>query len=93
MKCYLTAVEAKLLQPVNETFCSIPTDGVNCCNLDRLTSRALVAQCKPIKKGQSGDGGSGVSLMIKSTKIRRGRRRKFTQWGLHTFHHGNPPDL
>ena len=53
MKGYLTAVEVKLSQPVNETFCSVPTDGVNCCYLDCLTSGALVAQCKPIKRGDS----------------------------------------
>ena len=50
MKDYLTAVEAKLLQPVNETICSIPTDGANCCYLDRLIFGASVAQCQPAKR-------------------------------------------
>ena len=40
MKGYLKIVEAKLLQPVSETFCSVPTDGANCCYLDLLISRA-----------------------------------------------------
>ena len=40
MKGYLTIVEHKLLQPVNETFYSIPIDGANCCYLDRLISGA-----------------------------------------------------
>ena len=53
MKGYLTAVEGKLLQLVNETFCSVPIDDANCCNLDCLTYRALAAQCKPTKKGNS----------------------------------------
>ena len=40
MKGYLTTIEAKLLQLVNETFCSVPTNGDNYCYLDRLTSCA-----------------------------------------------------
>ena len=43
MKGCLTAVEAKLLEPIYETFCSIPTDDVNYCYLDLLTSGALEA--------------------------------------------------
>ena len=50
MKGYLTVIEAKLLQSVNETFCSIPTNGANCCNLDPLISGASAAQCKPAKR-------------------------------------------
>ena len=50
MKGCLIAVEAKVLQPVNETFCSIPTKGDNCCYLDRLTFGASVVQCEPTKK-------------------------------------------
>ena len=47
MKGNLTVVEAKLLQPVSETFCSVPIDGVNCCYLDHLTSGVSMTQCKP----------------------------------------------
>ena len=50
MKGYLIAVEAKLLLPVNETFYSISTDSANCCYLDRLTSRASMAQCQLEKR-------------------------------------------
>ena len=50
MKGYLTIVEAKLLQPVSETFYSFPTDGDNCCYLDRVTSGASTEQCKPTKR-------------------------------------------
>ena len=50
IKGYLTAVEAKLLQLVNETFCSMPTNGANCCYLGLLISGASVAQCKPAKR-------------------------------------------
>ena len=50
MKGYLTVVEAKILQLINETFCSIPIDGANCCYLDRLISEALTAQCKLEKR-------------------------------------------
>ena len=50
MKGYLIAVESKLLQPVKETFYSVPIDGANCCYLDRLTSGASAAQCKPAKR-------------------------------------------
>ena len=77
MKGYLTVVEAKLLHPVNETLCSVPTDDTNCCYLDCLISGALAAQCESCKKGCFGDGGSAASPMIKSVKIQRGRRRKF----------------
>ena len=51
MKGYLTVVEAKLLQPLSDTFCSFPTNGANCRYLDRLTSRASTVQCKPAKNG------------------------------------------
>ena len=50
-KGYWQVVGAKLLRVVDETFCSIPTDGTNCCYLDRLTSRASATRCKPAKKG------------------------------------------
>ena len=94
MKGYLTVVEAKLLQLVSETFCSFPTDNANFCYLDRLLFGALATQCKPEKKKwRSYGGGSTASPMIKSAKIQRGRRRKFTQFGLHTSYHGDPPDL
>ena len=66
MKGYLTVVEAKLLQPVSETFYSFPTDEVNCHYLDCLTSGASVAQCKPVKKGGSNGGRLTASPMIKS---------------------------
>ena len=49
MKSYLTAVEAKLSQLVNKTFCYVPIEGINCCYLDRLTFEASTAQCKPTK--------------------------------------------
>ena len=49
MKGYLIAVEIKLSQPLNETFCSVPTDDANFCYLNCLTSGALAAQCKPAK--------------------------------------------
>ena len=39
---YRITVRAKPLHVVDETFCSIPTDGANCCYLDRLTLRASV---------------------------------------------------
>ena len=68
MKGCLTVVEAKLLQPISETFCSIPTDNANCCYLNHLTSGASKAQCQPTKFD---DGGSAASPMIKSAKIRR----------------------
>ena len=48
-KGYCKAVAAKLLQVVDETFCSGPTEGANCYYLDRLTFGALAAQCKPAK--------------------------------------------
>ena len=51
MKGCLTAVEAKLLQLVNENFCLIPTDDASCSYLDRLTFGASTTQCKPAKKG------------------------------------------
>ena len=51
MKGYLTVIEAKLLKHVSKTYYSFPTDGANCCYLDRLTSGASARQCKPIKKG------------------------------------------
>ena len=50
MKGYLIVVETKLLQLVNETLCSVPKDGANCCYLDHLTSRASATQCQPIKR-------------------------------------------
>ena len=66
MKGYLTVVEAKLLQPISDIFCSFSTDNANCCYLDYLTSYASTAGCKPAKNWRSGDGGSVASLMIKS---------------------------
>ena len=50
MKGYLKTIEAKLSQPVNETFYLVPINGANCCYLDHLTSRALAMQCKHVKK-------------------------------------------
>ena len=50
VKGYLTIIEAKLLQPVNETFFFVPTDGANCCCLDRLYSWASAMQRKPAKR-------------------------------------------
>ena len=52
MKGCLTVVEAKFLQPISKTFCSVPTNGANCCYLDRLTFGAsTTTQCQPSKKG------------------------------------------
>ena len=83
-KGWWTVIEAKPLQPVNETFCLLPIDGANCCYLERLNSGASAAQCKPVKKGRSGNGGSAASPTIKSAKIQRERGRKFTRLELHT---------
>ena len=47
----LDSPKVKPLHVVDETFCSIPTYGANCHYLDRLTSGALAARCKPVKKG------------------------------------------
>ena len=58
-KGYWKAVGAKPLPVVNETFCSVPTNDANCCYLDRLTSRALVARYKPTKNWVRGGGGGG----------------------------------
>ena len=49
MKDYLIAIEAKLLHPVNETFCSVPAYGANYFYLDCLTSGASAVQYKPCK--------------------------------------------
>ena len=49
-KGYWITVGAKSLHVGDETFCSIPTNGANCRYLDRLTSRASTARCKPVKK-------------------------------------------
>ena len=67
VKGYWTIVGAKSLQPVDETFCSLPIDGTNCCYLDYLTFEASAAQREPVK-GRSGDGGPVASSMIKSAK-------------------------
>ena len=50
MKGFLIATEVKLLQPVNETSYSIPTDGANWCYLNRLTSEASVTQSELEKR-------------------------------------------
>ena len=50
-KGYWIAVGAKHLPVIDETFCSILTNGANCCYLDRLTSEASMARCEPRKKG------------------------------------------
>ena len=67
IKGYLKAIEDKLLQPVNETFYSIPIDDANYCYFDRLSSEASMTQCQPIK-GRSSDGGLATSPMIKLVK-------------------------
>ena len=54
MKGYLITVEAKLLQPVNKTFYSIPTDDANGCFLDRLTSGASIVMPLPPPGRQQG---------------------------------------
>ena len=40
----------KSLQLVNEALCLVPTEGTNCCYLDRLTSRELAAKFKLAKR-------------------------------------------
>ena len=47
---YRITVGAKPLHVVDETFCSIPTDGANFWYLDRLIFKASAAQCKRAKK-------------------------------------------
>ena len=47
---YWITVGAKPSHVVDETFCSIPTYGANCCYLDRLTFEASDARCKPVKQ-------------------------------------------
>ena len=51
-KDYQIVVRAKPLHVIDKTFCSIPTDGANCCYLDRLTFEVL--ESKPTKKGVRG---------------------------------------
>ena len=50
-KGYWIVVGAKPLHVIDETFCSIPTDGTNSRYLDRLTSGALAERYKPAKNG------------------------------------------
>ena len=57
-KGYWKDVGAKFLRVINETFCSIPTDGANCCYLYRLTSWALAARLG------GGGGGWECSAMV-----------------------------
>ena len=49
---YWTAVGAKLLPIVDETFLfDVPTEGANCCyQFFRLIFWALAVQCKPAKR-------------------------------------------
>ena len=67
VKGYWTIIGAKPLQPVDETFYSLPTDNANCCYLDCLTLGASTVQCEPTK-GPSDNGGPTASPMIKSAK-------------------------
>ena len=67
MECYWTITKVKPLQPVDETFCLIPTDDANCCYLDSLNLWASAVQYE-LAKRRSGNGGSAASPMIKSTK-------------------------
>ena len=50
-KGYWIAFGAKPLHVIDETFCSISTNGANCHYQDRLTSRASAARYNPTKKG------------------------------------------
>ena len=84
-KGYWKAVGAKLLHVINETFCSIPTDGANCCYLVRLISKASVARCQPAKNGGSGNSVSAASPMIKLAKRWIKGIREFVQLELHIF--------
>ena len=43
VKGYLTVLEAKLLQPLSQTFCLFPIDDANCGYLDRLIFGASTA--------------------------------------------------
>ena len=52
--------------------------------MDRLTSRASVARCKPAKRVLGGDV-SVTSLIIKLTKWWKRERMKLAQLELHTF--------
>ena len=63
-KGYWIVVGVKSSPVVNETFCSILTDGANCCYLDRMTSGASATRCKPVKKG-------GLAAVWKKKKIQR----------------------
>ena len=47
---YWIAIGAKPLHIVDENFCSIPTDGTNCCYLDHLIFGALAERHEPVKK-------------------------------------------
>ena len=67
-KGYWIAVGAKPLYVVDETFCSIPTNGTNCRYLDRLTFGALVTRCKPAKQGGIDSGVPAASPKIKLAK-------------------------
>ena len=49
-KGYWKAVGAKLLRFVDETFCSVPTDGAKCCYLDQLIFGASAMRYKPTKR-------------------------------------------
>ena len=51
VKGYQKVVGAKIVHVVDETFCTIPTDGANCQYLVCLTSGALAKRCKLAQKG------------------------------------------
>ena len=86
MKGYLTVVEAKLLQPVNETFCSVPTNGGNYHYLYRLTSCASTDNVNRQK-------GPTASPMIESAKDGEEGAESSCSWNCFPSHRGNPPDL
>ena len=50
MKGYSIIVGAKPLQPIDETFCSFPTEDDNCKNLDCQNLWTSAVQRKPKKR-------------------------------------------
>ena len=84
---YMIAVGAKPSHIVDETFCSIPTYGANCCY---WIVRPMGHQRRDDNLQKSGSDGSVpiASPMIKSTKGWRRERTELAQLELHTFPSG-----
>ena len=81
----LKFIGSKFLHVVDETFYSIPTNGVNCCSLNCLILRASIERRGPGKEMGSDGGVPVASPMIKSVKGWRRWIRKFVPLELHTF--------